>query len=457
MTPLSPQPHVSLDVGADRPPLDEWLDRAPLYEAYTYGYPHKTSYRHFEPPRRLQDVWRNEDQSALFLYVHVPFCEMRCGFCNLFTRTGADRDLTERYVAAVERQARAVREALDDPTVARIAIGGGTPTFLEPEQLGRLFDLVEDLFGAKSEALPTSLECSPETISEAHLEAAIGRGVDRISVGIQSFFDQELRALGRPLRGDAGLRAVERMRAANPRILNLDLIYGIDGQTVDSWLETLQTALQWAPEELFLYPLYVRPLTGLGRRARSWDDHRLELYRAGRDFLAERGYTQCSTRLFRSPSAPDLEGPVYTCQEDGMIGLGCGARSYTRALHYSDDWAVSAAQVKSILGGWVDRTQVDFQVARYGVELDVAEQKTRYVLKSVLQRGGLDDEAYSRRFDADPRTDWPELGQLVQAGLLQTTEFGWRPTALGLERGDQFGPWLYSGAVRAAMQAFEIR
>lgn len=457
MTPLSTQPHVRFDVGAERPPLDVWLERAPIYEAYTYGYPHKTSYRHFEVPRRLQDAWQGEDKTSLFLYLHVPFCEMRCGFCNLFTRAHSEGDLTERYVAAVERQARAVREALGEATVARIAIGGGTPTFLSVAQLTGLYDLMEALFGASTAALPTSLECSPETISKDHLRAAVERGVDRISVGIQSFHDEELRALGRPSRGRIGLEAIKRMRAAGTKILNVDLIYGIDGQTVDSWLASLETALTVRPEELYLYPLYVRPLTGLGRRGRAWEDQRLDCYRAGRDLLLERGYVQRSTRLFRRADAPEAAGPVYTCQEDGMIGLGCGARSYTRALHYSDDWAVSASEVKSILASWVDKRAEDFSRIGYGVELDGFEQRTRYVLKSVLQTDGLNEEAYRARFGGDPAEDWPELAELVQHGLLTADEAGWRPTAFGLERGDQFGPWLYSSAVRAAMKAFEIR
>jgi len=454
---VRPQPMVSESVRADRPPLGQWLQTAPIYEAYTYGYPHKTSYRHFEAPRDLASLWAHEDKSSLFLYLHVPFCEMRCGFCNLFTRAHSEGDLTSRYVDAVERQARAVHAAVGESTVSRIAFGGGTPTFLEPDQLARLFDLMKELFGADTAVLPTSLETSPETISKAHLQAAVGRGVDRISVGIQSFFDDELKALGRPLRGRAGVDALDRIRDSGAPILNLDLIYGIDGQTVQRWVESIQTALRWSPEELYLYPLYVRPLTGLGRRARQWQDQRVQCYRAARNLLLDRGYAQHSTRLFRRVDAPVAQGPVYTCQEDGMVGLGCGARSYTGRVHYSDDWAVSASEVKSILAGWVERTAEDFSAAPYGVQLDLREQRTRYVLKSVLQIEGLDRDAYRARFGTEAHEDWPELDELVSHNVLTDDGQRWRPTAFGLERGDQFGPWLYSSEVRAAMRAFEIR
>src|SRR5205085_12428903 len=95
-----------------------------------------------------------------------------------------------------------------------------------------------------------------------------------------------------------------------------------------SWRE----ALHWDPEELYLYPLYIRPQTGLGRRNGDGVEHRTDLYRLGRDLLLSQGYRQASLRCFRKPSTALPTN--YGCQRDGMIGLGCGARSYTRELHY---------------------------------------------------------------------------------------------------------------------------
>src|ERR1700741_655603 len=116
-------------------------DRTGPYQGYVYAYPHKTSYRPLTPRPSLSDVWAAERRHALFLYLHVPFCEMRCGFCNLFTRPVPDEAVVDAYLAALERQARVVRRALDDGgdfAFARIAIGGGTPTYLSPAQLERV-------------------------------------------------------------------------------------------------------------------------------------------------------------------------------------------------------------------------------------------------------------------------------------------------------------------------------
>ncbi|AYN27059.1 hypothetical protein D8682_08705 [Buttiauxella sp. 3AFRM03] len=130
--------------------------------------------------------------------------------------------------------------------------------------------------------------------------------------------------------GTAYFRTLDAIRDAGIPVLNIDLIYGLAFQTPQSWLFTLKTALKFNPEEIFLYPLYVRPLTGIGLSGKSWDDERLELYELGRDFLQEQG----SMRMFRRNNSHAGQGK-YCCQNDGMIGLGCGAHSYTHSLHYS--------------------------------------------------------------------------------------------------------------------------
>ncbi len=427
------------------------------YASYTYSYPHKTAYRPLNPPVPLRDLWAGERRDRLFLYLHIPFCEMRCGFCNLFTTVNPADDLETVYLAALERQAARVREALGPAQVARLAIGGGTPTYLTPEAIDRLFDIAEQGYGAGAAAIPVSVETSPHTAAPDKLRLLRERGVDRVSIGVQSFIEAEVRAAGRPQRTETVEAALEGIHAAGFPTLNIDLMYGLPGQTVESWLGSLQTALRHAPEELYLYPLYVRPLTGLGRHPREWDDIRLACYRAGRDFLRERGYTQVSMRMFRAPHAPDAGGPVYCCQEDGMVGLGCGARSYTRALHYSSEYAVGARGVKAILADYVAKPAAAFDVADYGARLDDEEQRRRYIIQSLLQTEGLSRAAYQARFGADPLDDLPVLAELVEHGLARVDDGALALTDAGMERSDTIGPWLYSAPVEESMRGYALR
>src|SRR5687768_14409673 len=112
------------------------------YAGYVYAYPHKTAYRPFAP-RPLNESWATESRAGLFLYVHVPFCTMRCGFCNLFTTANPKTDLVTFYLEALRRQADVVRVAIPDATFARFAVGGGTPTYLNEAELDELFGIAE--------------------------------------------------------------------------------------------------------------------------------------------------------------------------------------------------------------------------------------------------------------------------------------------------------------------------
>ena len=428
------------------------------YVSYAYAYPHKSAYRRLRPAVPLADAWAGERRDALFLYVHVPFCEMRCGFCNLFT-TADPRGLDAVYLDALAREAFAVRDALGRATFARMAIGGGTPTYLDMAGLHRLFDLAEQTFGVDAHAIPVSVETSPHTATPERLRALRSRGADRISIGVQSFLDREAHAAGRPQCTAEVHAALGRIRAANFPILNVDLIYGLPGQTEASWLQSIDAALQYAPEELYLYPLYVRPLTGLDRTrtGASLKDHRLPLYRAGRERLLAAGYAQVSMRMFRAPHAPAEDGPVYCCQEDGMVGLGCGARSYTRALHYSSEYAVGASGVRAILADYAARPKKGFATIEHGYRLDGEDQRRRYVIQSLLQRPGLDCAAYAARFGSAVDDDLPQLGELVALGLAERGPATLRLNARGLERSDAIGPWLYSAAVRRLSEEYTLR
>ncbi|MCU0495772.1 MAG: STM4012 family radical SAM protein [Anaerolineae bacterium] len=437
-------------------PLQTWLQETP-YRAYSYSYPHKTAYRPFTPIMPLSAVWHDEAKTGLFLYLHIPFCEMRCGFCNLFTTVNADQSLERRYMDALTRQAEQVAQAIGPARYARMAIGGGTPTYLATHDLARLFDLVETLYGVDLQGRPISVETSPQTAQLEKLQLLYERGTTRISIGVQSFIESEVQGVGRAQRTDEVIKALHQIRESRIPTLNIDLIYGLPGQTLATWSESLQRALDFAPEELYLYPLYKRPLTGLDRMGRSWDDHRLACYRAGRDQLLAAGYTQVSMRMFRAPHAPTQDAPIYCCQEDGMVGLGCGARSYTRNLHYSTEYAVGYTGVRAILNDFVDRPTESFRYAYHGCTLNDEEQRRRYLIKSLLQAEGLALNAYQAWFTTSVFSDFPQLDQLFTLGLATHDDTTLRLTSQGLELSDTIGVWLYSDATHRLIEEYVAR
>lgn len=432
--------------------VDDFFGGAP-YQGYAYSYPHKTAYRAFEPPLGLAETWAGEDRSALFLYAHVPFCFQRCAFCNLFTTATGGREREQAYLETLARQAEVVAEVLPDARFATGAVGGGTPTWLEAASLERLFDVLQHTLGAPLGSMPLSVECSPETMTPEKADVLARRGTTRASIGVQSFVDGEARSVGRTHRGHTVNSALQALRDARIPTLNIDLIYGLRDQDARSWQESLEEALDWQPEEIYLYPLYVRPLTGLGRRDRTWEDQRLALYRQGRDLLRLCGYEQVSMRMFQRAGAPSGSSE-HRCQADGMVGIGPGARSYTRTVHYAGRFAVGASAVLNELDAWLGATREDFASIPWGIRLDAEEQRRRHVQQGLLQAQGLDRAWYAERFGADVLDHLPQLADL---GPLATFGDRIQLSEEGLAWSDAIGPWLYSDATTAAMAAWEIR
>ena len=425
------------------------------YDGYAYSYPHKTSYRPLEPPVPLVEAWSGEDTSRLFLYLHLPFCEMRCGFCNLFTTVRPASQLVEGTLVALERQSREVAELIAPGGVAQVAIGGGTPSYLDEAQLERLFSFVLRDWPVSWGRTSLSLEVSPGTVSPAKLRLLKSLGVTRLSMGVQSFLPQDLAALHRPALGFSPETVCEWIAEVGFPCFNIDLIYGIEGQDEQRWQRNLSEALNWNPDELYLYPLYVGKLTGLDRLGRRPGDWRRALYRTARDRLLDEGYEQVSMRLFRRAGSACAQLGEYSCQDDGMVGLGPGARSYTRDLHYSSEYAVGQSGVRAIIKAFA---KADYRHVHYGVRLNQEEQRRRYLLKSLLRVEGLSLADYTARFGTHPSTHFAEaFGEMESLNLIEGDPERWRLTPLGLELTDTIGPWLYSEAVRERMGEYQFR
>jgi oxygen-independent coproporphyrinogen-3 oxidase len=274
--------------------------------------------------------------------------------------------------------------------------------------------------------------------------------VTRVSVGVQSLVAGEVAAVHRA----QSLDQVERVMAevAGIAVRNVDLIYGLPGQNAETWSASIDRTIALGANEIYLYPLYVRPFTGMGQSA-TGPDHRVALYRAGRDRLLNAGFSQVSMRMFRLGGSSE-SGPAYRCQTDGMVGLGAGARSYTRSLHYASPYAVPQAQVRMAIARWVAQTDEDFGLCRHGFRLDAAEQRRRYLILSLLE-GRLDRDEYASRFSDDVLAHMPKLSQAAAVGLVEETPAALTLTELGRECSDVLGHWLQSSTVRALRAEWE--
>lgn len=436
-----------------------YLEETNRFQSYLYSYPHKTAYRSFEEKLDLKELWATEKKHALYLYTHIPFCRMKCSFCNLFTVSHPKEDLVSLYLKKIQLEAEVVCDALGDFNFAGYAIGGGTPSHLEVRQLEQLFTVYTNTLGLDLKNTPGSFEISPDTINDEKLTFLSQHGVQRLSIGIQSFIESEARSVGRVQPETVMEPLLEKISSYQFPVFNLDLIYGIPGQTAETWLASLRKAVQFQPTEIFLYPLYVRPLTSLFKKHISIqnEDIRSTLYRIGRDFLQAKGYVQDSMRLFRKPVAGLRESSEYSCQEDGMIGLGTNARSYTTDVHYSTEYAVAKPNVAAIIDDYVAKERADFMTANYGIRLSEDDRKRRYLIKSLLKAQGLDAAHYQGIYGTDVHADFPELQTLLEMNLAHESAGRMQLQGEGMAYSDLIGHWFISPAVKQKMQEYVVK
>lgn len=420
-----------------------------IYQTYSYSYPHKSAYRALHP-MSIRDIWDKELSNPLFFYMHIPFCEMRCGFCNLFT-VANPKFSTTKYLDAVEREMNAYTDQLGRINFSNFAIGGGTPTFLTVEELERLFGLMTE-FGVDSKTYFGSIETSPKTLTPEKLSLIEEMDIARVSMGIQSWTQEEVHALGRPQEVSTTEKAVRLLADSSVAEFNLDLIYGGKGQTTKSFLYSVEKTIEYSPTEIFLYPLYVRQLTGLGKRSSdAAQDSRHEIYLAARDFLLTNGYEQLSLRCFRRPTKT-RHIDIHRSAIDNSIGTGAGARSYTSQMHYSSEYAVGRKEIINIIESYSNRA---FGTINHGIRLNIDEQKRRFILKSLMDGGKLYPQDYHDRFGQNVFEDFTILNDFLEKNWLTKTNDTYHLSMEGMTYEDAIGVKFYSEDILTKMDAYE--
>lgn len=265
------------------------------------------------------------------LYVHIPFCLTRCGYCDFNTYAGLDH-LAEGYVDMLVREAHLWSAEWEGVEFASLFFGGGTPTMLPAPRLVKLVDEFRSTFVVDPGAEITT-EANPDTVDEAYLGALVEAEVTRLSMGLQSFDPVVLAALERIHSPEAALRAFAAARRAGFGNVNLDLIYGANGETVDSWRQTLDRAIELGSEHLSCYGLTIEPATPLGRKVASGlvpppdPELQADMYELACLLLAEAGYEHYEISNWARPGYRCLHNVGYWNGRP-YLGLGAGAHSY---------------------------------------------------------------------------------------------------------------------------------
>jgi len=262
------------------------------------------------------------------LYVHIPFCETKCPYCdfNSFAIEGRDVD---GYLAALRREMDARGVPPEPPT---IFIGGGTPTVVTPEQLARyLGDIVARLRPDPSREF--TVEANPGSLTAEKVAVLLEHGVNRVSLGAQSLFDRHLRTLGRVHDAADVEEAYRMLREAGVRRVNLDFIYAVPGMTLAEWASTLETAISWGLDHLSCYALIFEPGTefharrSAGRLRAIAEERELAMFRYTERRLRHAGILRYEISNFARPGEECRHNLVYWRNEE-YAGFGAGAFSF---------------------------------------------------------------------------------------------------------------------------------
>jgi oxygen-independent coproporphyrinogen-3 oxidase len=392
------------------------------------------------------------------IYIHIPFCERKCTYCN-FNTTDFFSDLAHRYIRAVvqevvywgqnlcrnkniiESNALAGNTKLPDPgnpakrrkdghaqneklCVDTIFFGGGTPSIVEAEQVSNVIEACRNSFDVADDAEIT-IEINPATLSHKKLEGWLQAGVNRASVGVQSFIETELVSLSRTHNAGQARETIEALRGAGFENISLDLIAGLPEQSKADWQFNLHEALEIRPEHLSLYLLEVKEGTQLygqikrGLRPQPDDDLAAEMYEMICDATGKAGYEHYEISNFAMASSGQTKSlraqhNMKYWTDAPFYGLGCGAHSYDGRTRW-----VNTLQTEN----YIDQVATQGHAINERRRLDDTQRATEAIFMALRLSEGISLEEFQAVYGVNISERYgAELERLAEVGLIQMTE-----------------------------------
>ena len=359
------------------------------------------------------------------IYLHVPFCVRKCRYCDFVTYAGRNALLPD-YIAALiaDIEAAPRRWPGDLPRVSSVFWGGGTPSLLPAAAFGRIHDAIERTFGWQfaREAVEITIEANPDTVDETYLRTARAGGVNRLSLGVQSFQEAGLRALDRDHDAATIARAVAAARRAGIAAISLDLIFGWDGQTDVDWRADLLAATALSPQHLSLYALTIEEGSALfadiarGRVGAPDDDRQADFYERAVASLGAAGYEgyEISNWARRDPGeSPGTNRSRHNSlywRNGEYLGFGVGAHSHYRGRRFGNGRLVRR---------YIEAARNALVVPAFSETIDAPTAMAETMMLGLRLREGVDRAAFQRRHGlALDAAYGPQLAALAPLGVL---------------------------------------
>ena len=370
-------------------------------------------------------VFSKKKRKPLGIYVHVPFCRSKCQYCDFYSLTTREDKLMDDYVAAVCKHIKESAATAPGYLVDTIYFGGGTPSFLGAEGLSLILNAIRRNFRVAYDAEIT-FEANPDSVTDRLLKRLHSEGFNRVSLGIQCDDDEILKKLGRPHTYQQAVEAVERIRKRKFKNLSVDLMYGLPGQSLEAWQQTLENVITLRPEHISCYGLKVEEGTPLWDYQDSCDladdDTQADMYLATIDILRNRGYRQYEISNFCRKGIVSKHNMKYWKGEE-YLGFGPNASS-----DFSGQRFTAVRDLQAYVDGILNGGQVLTEVQ----DISQRERAAEYVMLGLRTTLGIQKKDYERQF----RMPFAPLEQALEGfknrGLAGKTADGrWRLSPTG--------------------------
>ncbi len=352
------------------------------------------------------------------IYIHIPFCLSKCAYCDFYSQSGADQDTLENYTRSVINELQMCREKSNQP-FATVYLGGGTPSLLSPAQIERILTAVYKYYQPWGHP-EISMEINPATVNGQEMKALRGLGVNRLSIGIQSFADAELKILGRIHNGSEASAILGDVRQAGFDNFNIDLIYGIPGQTESAWLANLHQALRFEPPHISAYLLQLEPTTPLAHKIDVGlfslldDESEAALYYLTREFMQENGYEHYEISNFARTGHQCRHNKIYW-QGYNYLGAGAGAVSFDGRQRL-----LNSPSVEKYIAAGMGSEPIGTQV----LETMSPEQRVvDAIIMGLRLTAGISRGDFKRRFHIDILQEYQDIiSQCQEQGLIELAD-----------------------------------
>ncbi len=363
------------------------------------------------------------------LYLHFPFCSKICPYCDFYVLRESEAKRTT-FLPCYEKELKLLsgkRPELFSQKLETIYFGGGTPSLLEPEQLAGLLTVIKSYFDVSTDA-EVSLEANPNDLLDEKPKAFRQLGINRLSIGEQSLNDAELKTLGREHSAEQSEKAAQNVMETGLKNFNIDLIFGVPSQTVDTWKQTLEKTVKWQPAHISTYSLTIEERTSFyklqqaGKLHLPPDEVCQEMYLRGVEFLEKEGYGQYEISNFARPGFQSRHNRNYW-QRKSYLGIGPSAHSFSNNRRWANVRSLSLFQ---------HTLETDELPLEFEETIDGKKTLEEALLLGLRQKKGICLENLKKEFGYDLEKEKNELLDKLtdknfaskENGLLRLTPLG---------------------------------